>query len=391
MTRRRIHCWIVPLVLLALLSSSSAVQYVVTGGDKLERAGKVRWAEETGSRLGKLLGKPVPGTGPVVIEVEDDPEHLVRRLLVRVVASRQQAAGLSAPELVIPQWLSEGLARNLDTEKRVRDRKLTARVGVEPRTDSAGDIIRWENLPAWWEGRKALCGSLVTWLLTCPHRIDPVLDRLASGNPVTPEWMAVSVVGVPTVAVMNGLWLDWRRQQEAALQDFGELSLALIDELKTETMLELPAKSTWGAGSADEPARLLHPDEVIVARKRQPGLVAQQAARKMQQIQLLTMGKAPELVEAGDLYSRFYETVAHRGWTLTLKWRLARADGYLQRLESLTLARMAWLDEFEQAELRKAKVGLKERQDEVVPELDKSRIQSYVDDAEKRFHEKQNP
>jgi len=377
------------------LSPALAAPFVVSGGNAVEKARMVRRAEDVARQLGQVLGQPVPGKGErvVVLELGEDQEYLVRQLLRRLIESRRQTAGLAASDRPVPQWLSEGLSRCLDTGRLVRDRKLTAIAGQDPGSDTIGDVISWETLPEGWEGRKALCGSLVAWMLSCPHGINPVLDRLAAGKPVTTEWLAEAVAGTATVVSMETRWRAWRHRREATIQDFGELSLSLIDQLKTGVKLELPSPGR-GQEETGQTGRRLPPGEVIAAYKKQPGVVGMQAAMKMQGIHLLTLGKAPELMEAGERYAWFYEAVARGRWTWTLRWRLHRAETFLQRLESLTLARTAWLDEVEKGQgaeggWQRAEGGGERGEDAtVIPELEKSRIESYLDEVEKRFHKK---
>jgi hypothetical protein len=105
----------------------------------------------------------------------------------------------------------------------------------------------------------------------------------------------------------------------------------------------------------------------------------------MATIQQLTLGTAPEFVEVGRLYVLFYEGVVRGAWEWVLGRRLKRADEAMKTLTRQTLARKIYVDEFE-ANLEGARnqsAGLGE--ETMIPGLEKSRMESYVDKAEIRF------
>jgi hypothetical protein len=163
------------------------------------------------------------------------------------------------------------------------------------------------------------------------------------------------------------------------VREFGDITPEMIEALRTEVWLEVNASRPEGAEW-----HLLSPLEVISARHQVPG-ISSLAGNKMATIQQLTLGTAPEFVEVGRLYVLVYEGVVRGAWEWVLGRRLKRADEAMKTLTRQTLARKIYVDEFE-ANLEGARnqsAGLGE--ETMIPGLEKSRMESYVDKAEIRF------
>lgn len=412
----------VPACALPLVTTSSSGRFAVVGPDPAENTEYTRWAEDLAKRLERVLGNgaAIPKGSPVEIILDESrsagptvtagvqrrdsalpvltrtlvvrrflpvdqdllQEGLVRLILAGLVERQRQEAGFPVVVPAFPQWLTMGLAQNLDPEGLARNRKIAASSGLGMESITASEVIGWIQLPEGWHTRKALCGLVTAWLLSQPGGPDAVRERMIRQEPMSAEWVADRIMRVRTVARMDSEWRAWRQRQGRVIQEFGGLSSAMIDQLRRELPLRVgvpvagddPARGTW-----------LRPEEVISARKTDRS-VALRAVEKIEKIRIATLGKAPELVAVGEAYARFYQGVARGAWALTLKWRLARANDALARLDQLTLAREAYLDEVESegisADSRPADavgpVG--------VPELEKSQMESYLDAAEKRFH-----
>lgn len=165
---------------------------------------------------------------------------------------------------------------------------------------------------------------------------------------------------------------DWVRE-------FGEVTPEMIERLRAELWLEVSPLRPDGAER-----RLLSPQEVIAARRKYPEITTL-AGNKMAGIQRVTLGTAPEFVEAGLKYVLFYEGVAHGAWSPVLNRRLRQADDAMKKLTRQTLSRKIYIDEFEKTLTgdRNQPAGLVE--EIAIPGLEKSRIESYLDEAEKKF------
>ena len=165
------------------------------------------------------------------------------------------------------------------------------------------------------------------------------------------------------------------------IRNFGEVSLEMMDQLRAELWLQVAASR-----QKDEDAALLllSPAEVISARGQYPDIPVL-AGNKMAAIQRLTLGTAPEFVEVGGKYVLFYEGVARGAWGVVLRQRLKRADETLKQLARQTLARKTYLDEFEQSIGKDLASGLLSAGGDLIPGLEKSRMETYIDEAEKRF------
>ncbi len=388
---------------------SASGRYRVVGADTLENTDYTRWAEDMTLQFERFLGIPIPPERRSVIEIlleESGPvsvscsrnegvlkrgltlsrtgtvdydliqEGLIRLLLAGMVDRRRREAELPSVIPEIPRWLSVGLARNLDKGQVAMNRKIVEVAGAELGATPASVVMGWEQLPEGWHSRQALCGLLVAWINSVPEALDRVLERVVRQEPVSPEWLALAGVQAESVAGLEIQWKEWRQRQGRAIQDFGGLSLDLIDQVKAELPMEF---------NTPEPV-CVQPREVIAARRKWPVAVANGAALKIERLQVVTMGKAPELVAIANLYGRFYEGVVYGTWTPILKWRLSRAESALEQLETLTRSREAYLDEVERDMSEKRLEQKPGASDGLVPELEKSAIESYIDEAEKRYH-----
>jgi len=163
------------------------------------------------------------------------------------------------------------------------------------------------------------------------------------------------------------------------IRDFGAVTPDMIDQLRAELWLQVPVSQKDGVAMS-----LLSPQEVISARKKNPDIPAL-AGMKMVQIQRLTLGAAPELIAVVRDYVDFYEGVARGGWDLVLRHRLKRAEAALEKLTRQTLACKIYLDEFEKQLAKESPATDRPDLEHGIPGLEKSRIESYLDGAEKRF------
>ncbi len=433
MLNRRSLLFVVSLLLVGvsgaipLVTTSSSGRFRVRGADSAENTEYTRWAEDMATRLERTLGGGIriPRGLPVEIVLDDSRprslmtasmaqrggtfsssmegnplkrtliiqrsrsvdndllrEGLVRLMLAGLVERSRREANLPAMDPHFPQWFIMGLAQNLDPEGLARNRKITATSGLGMDAVMASEVLGWIQLPEGWHSRQAVSGLLVAWILSFPGGGESVLDRVARQEPVTPEWLATKVVGGETVSTMDSLWRAWRQRQGRLIQEFGGLSSDMIGQLRRELPLAIPSAVS---GSKMPHDVLLRPEEVIAARKKNPA-AAMMAVGKIERIRIVTLGKAPELMEVGEQFVHFYEGVARGAWASTLKWRLARANAALDRLDQLTRARESYLDEVESEWNSQGLRSNEPVEAMTIPELEKSRIESYLDGAERRFH-----
>lgn len=408
-----------------VVTRSASGRFLVAGARHASNAPYARWAEETATRLERLLGitlsaagkAPIEmvvsidkAAGPAVIatcrregtllrtltvneshqpDLELMEEGLCSLLLDGVVDDLRRARGLSPRDPAVPVWLSMGIAQNLAAETRNRNRKLVVSWSPPADRPEAATVLRWRSLPEGWPRNRALCGMVVYWLGSMREGSGAytlLLEGLAGDEGVGPEWVADRVAKVASVAMLERAWQEWLGRQGRTVQDLGALSSRLLEQLRSELDLELPAAGDAVAGSPR--VRRLTPSDVL-AERRWTAYLQLVAGQKVQAIRALTLGKASELVEAGEGYCRFYDSVARGSWRWTARYRLYKANTALTRLTELTRAREAYLDEVERelaAGPGRSAASVREQGE---PVLEKSRMEAYVDDAEYRFGQRQ--
>lgn len=392
-----------------LFSTSSSGRFLIAGPDAAGNMRASRWAETTAGQLERFTGIQFPVRRGWIVEIrmgqgsdtpglqmmrdgegyrrvltlgpglQTDPElldeWLCRALLAGCLEERRRAAGRGGAGN-LPEWLTTGVAQNLRMEQRVRNRNVVSAWRVQDSLPEIGAMIRWESLPAGWLRQRALCGMLVNWISTHSRDGSPflrILDRLADGEPLTPEWLAVEVAGSDSIAAMQADWITWMRRQSNLVQSFGEISPSLIGQLQAEIPLVLAAA---GPGA---PESVFTPRMALQARKDAAVLAA--ALEKSRKLRVLTLGRASELMSAGERYARFYEDLVNGAPSLLLRYRIHQADAELERLAELTRRRSAYLDAVEgEAEARRR--GWAERGSDEAPVLEKGLMERYVDEVE---------
>lgn len=397
-----------------VITRSASGRFVVEGPDSASNSQYTRWAEEVAQRLERLMAVRFPlgkhdesieiilGFGKMAgpgIEARCWRENGLRRclkinefrlpdydlmqdslcalLLDGYLESLRREKGLAPGAPSVPQWFSMGLSQNLSSETRIRNRKIVTRWPAGTERPGLADVLRWRTLPEGWPRNRALCGMAVHWMGSSkdgPAAYGAVMGRLADGEAVTAAWVAERFAHVANEDAVERLWQEWLARQGRAVQEFGELSGVLLDQLRADVDLIVPV--------ADGPRRL--DPAALIEMSPRPAQLRHAAAEKIQSIRALTLGKASELVDVGEAYCRFFEAVSRDAWTPVLRFRLARAEAAFDRLSALTRAREAYLDEVERDLAAVSGTAPARAATSEEPVLEKSRIEAYLDEAEKR-------
>ncbi len=396
---------------------SASGRFLVVGSDSAANSQYTRWAEDIAGLLSRLFEAALPSFTRTPIEIicvygksagpaltvdcrpggttrriltvnesrnpdyERMQESLCALLLDGWVEDRRQITGRAPGECVVPGWFSMGVSQNLAAETRNRNRKVVTGWLPASERPSVASVLEWQSLPEGWPRNWALCGMVVHWLGSLKDvSYLAVLDRLAEGRPVQGEWVAARTGRTGSLAAMEQEWRDWLIRQSRAIQEFGALSTVLMEQLKAELVLVFPAEPE--AGQRNRPLRRLNPAQVVGEKERSTALRLA-AAEKIQKIRAVTIGKAPELVEVGEAYCLFFESVSRDAWNPLVRRRLARAEEAFYKLAKVTRAREALLDEIEREQVED--LSYEGGSDSAEPNLEKSRIDVYLDDVEKRF------
>ncbi len=399
------------------VTTSSSGRFVVTGPDAAKTREYTHWAEAMAERVERRLGMPLAFTrqsplrihlapadsstaGIVVqcqyregrlsagltvneyaaLDYEDLLAALCRLALVAVVDRERGPRGAGGGPPRVPSWLAVGLAQNLDPALCARNRRLVHGTLPDSEPPEVSAVLSWDNLPERWYRTRALCGMTVMWLDSLKEQGESwrrIVDRLAAGEPVTAGWVAQSLAGVNSGAALETRWSAWLKRQERVVQDLGAVSSVMLGQLRER--VEVSASELGDAAPDDGDRRLAPLDLVAMRRRAAVRLVAEE---RMQQVQALTIGKAPELVRVGQLYAFFYEGLVRGSAAWRLRWRLRQAEREWVALSELTRARETYVDAFER---EAASTGGPAVLTGPSPALDKSPLEAYVDDVEKRF------
>lgn len=398
-------------------TKSASGRFWVIGSDSAANSQYTRWAEDVAARLSRLFESALPSFARTPIEIvcvygksagpaltvdcrpggttrriltinesrnpdyERMQECLCELLLDGWVEDRRRITGRAPGACVVPGWFSMGVSQNLAAETRNRNRKVVTGWLPASERPSVAAVLEWQSLPEGWPRNWALCGMVVHWLGSMKAGAYlAILDRLAEGRPVQIEWVAEQTGRTGSLAAVEQEWRDWLSRQSRAVQEFGALSTVLLEQLKAELDLVFPAEPE--AGQRSRPLRRLTP-VLVAGEKVRSTALRLAAAEKIQKIRAVTIGKAPELVEAGEAYCLFFESVSRDDWNFWVKRRFARAEAAFNQLAKVTRAREALLDDIEREQAED--LSPEGTSDSPEPSLEKSRIDAYLDDVEKRF------
>ncbi len=399
-----------------VISTSSSGRFLVVGPDGSANMQVSRWAESVAGQLERFTGIPFSLQRGQLVEIRTgqpmeiarleiqregdnyrrvltlgpesgrDPERLdewlCRALVLGYMEEQRRAAG-ALRMANLPEWLTMGMAQNLRTHQRVRNRNVVSAWRVQGGFPGLVEMMQWESLPAGWPRHRALCGVLASWIAGHTANngspFSAILGRLARGETVTPEWMAVEVAANGSIGAMQSDWISWLGRQANLVQSFGELSSVLVDQLQAEIPLMIEA-------AAGRPAAAFSPREALAVRS--DPAVAAAALEKSRKLRVLTLGKAVELMTVGERFARFYEDLVNGAPSLLLRYRIRQAEAELERLGDLTRRREAYLDAVERETGGAGSHWEKDAGNEP-PVLDKGPMERYVDAVENKHAQQQ--
>ena len=390
-------------------------RFVIYGADDVEKARLARWAEDTAGRVDRAIGIPMPmknrlvrivsapgsaeESGTVIKETRLSQGRIVQSLVLvdapRVkgeelleafcqllldghVVYRQGPESRRTALLSAPEWLAVGLAQSLHPALRERNTKMVRAQLQDKRLPSFSDILDWAWVPGQMWSEKAACATAFGWLASLPDSrvgFEKIFARCAHGQPLSPAWMASEVVHCGSVGNLNEGWVQWVQRQDRIVQDLGALSYDLVEKFMTR--LAVDRDDLGAAARSDMPESI--PLRDLIALRDVPQ-VRDLARRKQHDLEVMSIGKAPEFGALASAYCRFFEELAAPRSGFRLRGDLRKAEQALAQLESRLRAAKEYLDSAER------------RMGEAEPEAAapaapagaaaRSELSRYVDDAE---------
>lgn len=309
---------------------------------------------------------------PLRLDTEDLRETLVSLILARYAAARLPKDHRTGAPPAIPDWLSSGLAQNVHPDLRARNAEwLRTEIGTTP-PPTLAETVRTLALPSGRWRRKAYAAAAVRFLF--PGRDaalwTALLDRLAAGAPVTPEWLRANCPALAAGKV-EARWQEFlRTRAETASIAPGTASADLDTEERLLSLLTFaPANLVPAARTNGFPAEMYAPD--LIERRSDPATpsIANQLAM---QLRVLAASASPELQPVLAAYLRYFEalrippappahwwsrkTPAQRNapkddetWRITLSQLWRQADSLHRDYLRAAAARTRYVDLFDRA------------------------------------------
>jgi hypothetical protein len=270
-------------------------------------SGESRVVRAQGYVDGRLQQKLVV-VRPAAADQEDMIESLCGLIVSRQIAQRQSDAERRRALGHAPDWLAVGLAQNLYRDLRARNTRLAVDLHREGVAPSVSELIGLAQMPPGRWREKYFCGLAVAWLLSqpdLPSHWQALLQRLAGGAPVGPDWIAGEFMRFTGTAALEAGWETRLLQQRQVVFD-----LAPSREDRVERLSELlrVRPEEYGLALPDGKPGLLVPGD-LVSRRREDW-VPRLARAVGLRMALLGGGQPQEFQRIVAQYKAFFDALA---------------------------------------------------------------------------------
>ncbi len=333
---------------------------------------------------------------PEKVDQEDILEELCWLLLNRYVIGRQPVEQRKYRLGTVPEWLSTGVAQNLYTSFRARNRQVVLKREEAGQVMPFSGIVDFERLPQGRWVEKAYCGMAFNWIrnsLRAREIIDGILLRRARGERISAEWLGQQMVEGDGSRTLESAWETWIAQQAQVQQTWGERQQAKVAELQ-ELLVAQPAQ--LGVSVPEEVPEALGLAELIEYRKAK--WMSALAYNLRLKIKSVSLGAAPEFRAVTELYGDYCNMLVRRERRGLSKWFGSGVPSRKKLQMALEKAEQGFADYKENLKKRDQRL-LKMDPDSRIPgassfstnvifdmyrSIPRSDLQRYVDEIERR-------
>jgi hypothetical protein len=259
------------------------------------------------------------------VDPEDADAELCASLLTCLAATRPLASG--APRVVpaVPSWLSVGLSQNLHANRKARNGEALGERLLEGRLPSIPSLLGAEGAPD-----RAASGGLAAWILSFPgraERLGAILDRVAAGGGVTPEWFATSLISCESVSELDEEWDAWVLRQKRMVYEPGVAGPEFLRRLRWDLAVY--------PGDPGVPLSTNLSERISFRRlleRRDESWVPLAARSKAVSLRLLAAGRGREAVRVAEGYAFFLDGLGKKMRSADLDALLKAAERDFARL-----------------------------------------------------------
>ena len=368
--------------------SSRSQHYVFRGFDARDGIALGRWVEDVTDSLAGWVGYPAPfrrlemvrinaegesvsaagtllmGQGlvdslfqqqlvvvrPEVVTEEALLEGFVQVLLNRYVVHARTKRSPAIEDIVVPDWLTVGVAQSLNPRLRNRNRTYVRDRWRNERPPTVADILSWQTLPPRRTGEKAACGLFLQWWREQRGRDagwPSVFGVLAKGDVLTASWVTVFLVGEDGIeGDMEAAWQAWADDVAAGeILVWSELDMDRVIAFKRRLEIDVRAfglQPIPGLGYQVEAGDLLE--------RRHESWVRIVARAMVGEMQRVAASSPPHLGDVAHNYGQYFRAFVpganERPMTQkALGLLLEKAGEGLVQLEKEVVLRHHFLDE----------------------------------------------
>ena len=338
---------------------SPSGRFVGYGTNTVQVSDLVRWADDTAERLDRLLGvMPPQGRPPIRMVLTVDPGstsgwvrvasvspalhfvvanyetvdvHAARRALVDGLLAEFSTWGTAqkTAALAAPAWLVTGMMRNMDPALRESDYEATFAVWREGRVPPLAECLA--GLQSDTATNAAMTGVLVQWMLSLKGKdscIREVMSRASGGAAPRADWF-YTFTGCRIPADLDAAWERWLMGRQWVIGETGRRPEWLVEQIRSERLI-YPADSGIPNGKPGDPPLTLKD----LIRERKAKWAREAASSRAVRLRLLAAGRANEVSDVLNAYSRFLEAVNDGRSEARLKSLLDDADRRFAALEA---------------------------------------------------------
>ena len=239
------------------------------------------------------------------LDEEDLLEGATWLLLNRYAAEYTPAGQRHGLGATVPDWISAGLAQNVQTAGRARNREWIARELAEGRSLPLAQVIKQELLPPGRWREKAYAAAAVELLFPDgdARAWTALFKSVGLRQPIDPAWLRPNCAALGTQNP-EAVWKEFleRKARARAAEAWGDRSLQ-IEEKLLQTLNFRP-RDWLETVPEDVPQELFARD--LIALRDQPWTAPLASALALQ-VRSLELGASPALLPVLASYAAFFE------------------------------------------------------------------------------------
>ena len=270
------------------------------------------------------------------VNAEEARESLCRLLLGGYLTSTKKRQSRRQGDVRIrdhvPQWLSTGIAQNLDPGLREVNTIAAVRRWEKGRLMSVSGLLSFSSKDGGKKVDPLMSSVFVSWLTGFKERkkrFELIFRRLDEGKDISAEWIAHLIPGCKTAGDVEDQWDYWIHGRRRVIYRPGIATKDTVRMLRDRLLL-YPGNS--GIPLDVNPGRMIRVSDLIGMRDEEWMRLFCQ--RKSDELRLFVAGRGDEVGTVVKAYCVFFDALAGKGDEKKLRNLLAAAEKSLKEIKN---------------------------------------------------------